>query len=359
MRQQTLKRGLSLWALILLASLILLVPRFSRAQSAAQAPARLPAAWNDAVTTLAGKIVNMAGRAKTISLSVKNISSLSTMDAARIRESLAAELTQRRLAIADEEAAQVHVTVTLSEGVQGYIWVAQVREGSDEQTAMVSVSKTNIARKDQEERPLVLEKNLVWQQQGEFLDFVSLISPVGFRSILVILKRDRLEYYQSTNGADWESWRSVPFPHIRTARSVRGFIDDEKAEAYLPYLVCTGILDPDRAQCLEKQVWPGPRLNPKVVGHEESEKELLPGRCREKSVVLATGNGDWTQPDTVQGYLLSDLNAEAEPSGSPIAMDGPVMSLVPDGRQSSARAVVRSLKTGNYEAYVITANCSP
>ncbi len=75
-------------------------------------------------------------------------------------------------------------------------------------------------------------------------------------------------------------------------------------------------------------------------------------------MILASGTGDWTQPDSIQGYVSSDPQGQAVASGDPVAFDGPVVSLQPAGKEGSARAVARNLKTGNYEAYIVTATCS-
>ncbi len=88
------------------------------------------------------------------------------------------------------------------------------------------------------------------------------------------------------------------------------------------------------------------------------QSEVLSERCGDKSVALVSGNGDWTQPDSLQGYLFSDIvNPNAVPYGGAIEFDGPIMSMQADDRES-VRAIVHNLKTGNYEGYVITATCN-
>lgn len=61
---------------------------------------------------------------------------------------------------------------------------------------------------------------------------------------------------------------------------------------------------------------------------------------------LATGSGDYTQPDWVQAFSL-------KPPGLAISnkldFPGPVLAL--RGGSGLSRAIVRNLKTGNYEAY--------
>jgi hypothetical protein len=75
-------------------------------------------------------------------------------------------------------------------------------------------------------------------------------------------------------------------------------------------------------------------------------------------VVLATGKGDWTQADFVQAYEMDTSGrAAAVLTGSPVAFAGPVMALWWTGTNGGARAVVHNLKTGNYEAWVVTASC--
>jgi hypothetical protein len=81
-------------------------------------------------------------------------------------------------------------------------------------------------------------------------------------------------------------------------------------------------------------------------------------QCDGRAVVLATGKGDWTQPDFVQAYEMDATGHAATLTGNPVEFAGPVTSLWPTGASGVARAVVHNLKTGEYEAYVVTANCA-
>jgi hypothetical protein len=78
--------------------------------------------------------------------------------------------------------------------------------------------------------------------------------------------------------------------------------------------------------------------------------------CNRDLAALATGTTDWTQPDSIQGFVSE--SGRMKESGVPIEMDGPVLAIYPSESLGSARAVVRSLKTGNYEGYIVTATCS-
>jgi hypothetical protein len=85
---------------------------------------------------------------------------------------------------------------------------------------------------------------------------------------------------------------------------------------------------------------------------------VIPGSCRDEMILFYTGEGDWTQADFIQGYLMKAIPLPMVPSGGATQFDGPVISLQPDIETSAARAVVHNLKTGNYEAYIVTATCS-
>jgi hypothetical protein len=100
-------------------------------------------------------------------------------------------------------------------------------------------------------------------------------------------------------------------------------------------------------------------IPPKVPGGgQQVEMIRLSDKCGDSSIVLATGTGDWTQPDFIQAYLVTDLLSKPIVSGSPIHFDGPVMAIRGDGKGNATRVVVHNLKTGNDEGYIVTATCS-
>jgi hypothetical protein len=340
----------------------------SSPQTATQPAAQLPPAWNDAVARLASKIGSVAGPQKTISLTVKNISSLTDADMTAISQALKAELTRLGFALENESSAETQAEVTFSEAEEGYIWVADLRRGSTEQLEIVAAPKGEEVPRSEPSTMLVLERKLVWQQVTSFLDFAVQTNPVGFSSGFVILEPKRLVFYSS---ADLRNWRTsqvvaIPSPKPRP-RDIFGSIDEQNGNAYLgpagfvfrPNVRCTGGFDyPQRVQCSS---WSDNRLvltvHPRVPAHEQSDSVLLWDRCGDNSVVLATGNGDWTQPDTIQGYLVSTPTGVAVPSGTAIAFDGPVTALQREGRENEARVVVHNLKAGKYEGYLVTATC--
>ena len=78
--------------------------------------------------------------------------------------------------------------------------------------------------------------------------------------------------------------------------------------------------------------------------------------CGSQWQVLATGAGDWTQPDRLQLYEITDQRAAAV--GQPLDVPGPVLTLWATADGKSARVVVKNLETGLYEASIVTPSCS-
>lgn len=319
---------------------------------------------------LASRIGNLTGSQRTISISVKNISSLTDGDAAEISQALKAELVRLGFHPEDSSSAGAQVGVTLSEGEEGYVWVAQVSREETERTEMVAVPKSKTVTSTETNATVLLERKLVWEQPGHFLDFAVQLSPAGLSSTLVILEPSRLVFYGSADLKDWQASYTVNIPSpTPLPRDIFGRIDQQNGNAYTgpaglvfhPSVRCTGGFGyPQRVQCAS---WSDEGLileaRPHVPGHEQSDMVLLSDRCGNKSIVLVTGNGDFTEPDTIQGFLIAELNGVAVASGGGISFDGPVIALQSDGAENAARVVVHNLKTGNYEGYIVTPTCGP
>ena len=131
--------------------------------------------------------------------------------------------------------------------------------------------------------------------------------------------------------------------------------------AGIPGIQCKGdFTDPQTIHCgfvsQDTQAWiQGDAAVPKEldIGGDAATVGLA---CDARPVVLATGKGDWTQADFVQTYEMDTSGrAAAVLTGSPVAFAGPVIALWSTGTSGVARAVVRDLKSGNYEAWVVTA----
>lgn len=87
----------------------------------------------------------------------------------------------------------------------------------------------------------------------------------------------------------------------------------------------------------------------------------IASKCESTPRFLATGNGDFTQPDRI--ILRGPATAEDAPSTDEddagfLEMPGPVLNVSTSEDNTAAFAVIRNLATGNYEVYRITSVCN-
>jgi hypothetical protein len=346
------------------------------------------------VHALTNKIVTAAGAPQSLSFSVQNISSLSAPDANVIRQEFVAQLQQRRFRIVPSSTVMAaappaassdpaaNVQVTLSEGVEGLVWVAEIRLANQtedqRQIAIVSVSKSSAVSARAADDSLILAKKLIWEQPDAFLDFALLPSSSAGGSMLAILDPARLAVYRSTDpqpggqfniqsagpadtptSGQWQLFQSIAVANSNP-RNMYGHIDAAARTIFLPNTECVVDFSQPQQQPL-RCVPPASSVSEQLVeipGHEDNASAELAARCDDATVSLGTGSGDWTQSDAIQGFERSNAQAEPVPAGLPIATDGPVISLWSPPGESDARAVIYNLKTNRYEGYVVTATCS-
>jgi hypothetical protein len=97
-----------------------------------------------------------------------------------------------------------------------------------------------------------------------------------------------------------------------------------------------------------------------------SELTAMLSDCDAGWSVLATGKADWTDNDRITAFQF--VEPAALTLDSSVDLPGPVLSLGPEqipsegdftgGLRNGALAIVRNLKTGEYEAYRISMACS-
>ncbi|MGC2330823.1 MAG: hypothetical protein WA581_05175 [Candidatus Acidiferrales bacterium] len=317
---------------------------------------------------LVDRIAAIAAPAARIDLVVNNVSSLSPDEVATIGERLRAELTKRRFRLAGAQAPDANLIVTLSEGTEGYLLVAQVQRGAGdkaERVAMVSISRA--AKKAEPSGGVSLEEMRLWDQPGVILDFALPPAVAGAMPQMIVLEPGRLVFY-SRQQDQWQIGQAVIIPPARPwLRAERGHIDLSQGlaigSAGIPGISCTGdFTNPQAIHCgfvgQDTQAW--------IHGDATVPKELDIGgdvanvglQCDGRAVVVATGKGDWTQPDFIQAFEMDATGRAGTPTGSPVEFAGPVTSLWASGASGVVRAVVHNLKTGDYEAHIVSATCS-
>ena len=325
-----------------------------------------PIGWAEELGALGDLLARISPPPGNVDLLVNNLSSLSADNVAAIDEWLRANLEGRRFRFVEVEPADTHLTMTLSEGTLGYLIVAQIRHGTEQQVAIFPVERPEDARKPV--GGIRLEDQLIWEQPGKVLDFALPQPGAGAPLKLIVLEVGRIVFYVR-NQQQWQLDGSVTIPPLRPwLRAPRGYLDLSRGlantTATLSGVECKGDFGhPETIQCnfvsqegapwaLEED-WKSKNLA------SAGDAALISLSCEGRSIALATGSGDWTETDFVQGYEIGTLKGQqAMASGEPLELKGPVTALWPAEASGRARAVVENLRTGNYEAHLVTATCS-
>jgi len=326
--------------------------------------AQLPPEWNDAVRALAEKIAAAAVPADSLALNVTNTSSLSAADASAVSSALATELTRRHFTILSRASpTDAQVQLTLSEGAEGYVWVAQIRRGAENgaQVAIVAAPGPADSFPGAAGKSLVLNRRLIRLQPEKILDFAVLPADPSSSIRLVILEPERLAFYAPGEG-QWQMQQAVRIPHSAPwPRDVSGEIDASGGKASLPGVNCEGdFARPETLQCVAFRQAKGSTT---LADQEQLEIDgravnfVALGKVCDSfgPIMLVTGSGDWTEPDQIRAYDVA--------VGSPIAVSrpiefpGPILAHAAADDGKSARIVSRNLQTGMYEASIVSVSC--
>jgi hypothetical protein len=314
------------------------------------------------------------------SLTVRNASSLSTAEVDVITRTLETELRVRA------NRPGVTVSVTLSENVQSYLWVAESRRGEDREVAMLSVDRQPPPATAT--TPVAIVKRLLWEQDNPILDATTV------ESLLIVLDPSSVSIYrdrQLTQSLPIPAWKPMP-------RDPRGrlLIDRDSFRAFLPGTICTGTLSPAGMSCGESNApWPldgvaaelapgrnyftNPRLGSFFSVASSPKFQLVAGldgdvRIYDNALgqvtassgwgsdiaaiespciqILATRPSDSGESDSVQAY-----DAPGRSAGEPATFPGPIVALWRSLRKGEAVAVVRTSETGRYAAYSLAVTC--
>jgi hypothetical protein len=383
-----------------LASLLVVTGTAAQAQAPAQSAGQLPGQWDDAVGSLADKI-SAALPPRPISIELNNISSISPADAASMERRLESELSHRGFELTQAASPGSRIQITLSEGTEAYLWVADIPASGADQILIVAADHARGSDSSAEPAPALRARPLL-DQPEPILDFAQAPGPDGL-ALLFILETNRLVRFQ-LHGGTWEPQSSLPIPATRLwPRDLRGHVAVSLAkgiEVFLPGVSCTAPgYTAVSLDCAERPdaSWPvgeknefsfasdrnyfsgyartmgGPRSGwprsysiasqsiagstRRVLTEPNGRAELFddtaqalatfPGwgdevvsiapGCEAGWQVLVSGTGDWTEPDHLQIYQIRGDQAVAR--GQPLEFSGPISALWPSDDGKSARVV--------------------
>jgi hypothetical protein len=194
--------------------------------------------WHQPEAQLSQKIAAVTGPG-VVALEVSNRSSISASDVEVIRRELTNSLASSGVRVWQPDQAAGTVHVTLSENLQNYVWVAEIRQGANElSVVMVSTPRPETALNAPNAPPLTIHATQLISRSDPILDVAIL---EGNPRRMLVLGGTAIMPYEFKDG-HWVPGQSLAISHPHPLpRDLRGRIvlrKDHLFDAYLPGLVC-------------------------------------------------------------------------------------------------------------------------
>ena len=158
-------------------------------------------------------------------MTVRNASSLPDSAAPEVKRVLETELRPR------PRPDGSTVTVTLSERLREFLWVAEIQRGEERDVVMLEVTRFDAPAAQK----LAIEKRLLWEQDRPILD----VAIAG--SLLIVLEPSGVFFYRNRSLVS-----SLPISSARPIpRDPRGWLEvtNDAFRAFLPGMVCSGVVE--------------------------------------------------------------------------------------------------------------------
>ena len=199
----------------------------------------LAADWSVPEQQLARKIVAVTGPGA-VALTVENRSSLSKRESEIVSAGLHSALETLGLRFVKPEQAAATVAISLSENLNAYVWVAEIRLGDKVSIEMVSKPHVDGVVSTRDSVPLSIRKLPVWAQEEQVLDVLVLEENTAPTHIAVLGAEDVSLY--RLQGGKWQREQALGVAHTRPwPRDLRGRLipgKDHLLDAYLPGVIC-------------------------------------------------------------------------------------------------------------------------
>lgn len=216
-------------------------------------PRAQAANWDQPVAALARQIAALTGPGP-VELVLRNQSTLSADELPQIRRMLEQDFRPLGIVPGGSDSA-TQIRVTLSQNLQGGLWIAEVREGAATRVTMLPV-RLNASPAERGGPALTLRQATIITETDPVLDAQVFSSPDEQR--LVVLEPQQVLVYArktampvpvgtgtpSTAPSPWQLEQTIPIPYlINFSRDMRGRIvaaQDHLFDAYLPGILCRG-----------------------------------------------------------------------------------------------------------------------
>lgn len=349
-----------------------------------------------------------------------NLSSISPFEFQKASSAFRDEIGQAAKVSGGGSAQEVEaasLNLTLTENLNGFLWIAQVTQGRSQQTFFVTVARELLVQARQPSPSVTLQKEFLLSESEPILDAALLFASPGAAPNLLVLQPDRVALFAQENGA-WKFQSESPIAHTGAwPRDIRGRLQQgvNGEDAVLPGVLCmisagsalSASCKPGKTQwSLSTEL---PSIQPSVatttgntftvppLGSQEfyslaaivtpvSSGTSTPviittpdGRAllfedssspitsfhdwgSDIATLRSTGHSQWPLLVTRPGdwtapdsvQAFDIIDYQAVAIGGDINFDGPITALWSE-EENTVLAVSRNLKTGMYEAYFIRA----
>lgn len=375
----------------------------------------VPNPFTTPAARLVNELMNRAGSPGYVTLAVENRSSLSPAEVTSARKAIEAQLRISNARLVKPERAVSEITVTISENLQGMLWIAEVKQGLTVQTVMVQSEKLTASTVPRTPGLTIRRTMLFTQEDGtQIVDFA-----MPDAKTLLVVGPARLTVYSQEN-ARWLARTSYPISHSRPwPRDLRGHVmlSAGKIDVFLPAVHCSAAFSPKDGmsgfQCVDSDdPWPvaetstmgfySARQNhytgvisgsdqsippfysaaavgdtnaarifagtdgrariyglltqaPHVFAGWGSDIAAIHSGCGSGWQVLVSRAGDRSQPDAVEAMEI--VNRDATPASAALELSGTITAMWRASDETRVNIVTQDLVSGKYEASILNIDC--
>ncbi|MGB9333562.1 MAG: hypothetical protein WCB14_01020, partial [Candidatus Acidiferrales bacterium] len=265
--------------------------------AAAAADAQQKNSWDSAIDSFAAKIAAIAGAHASVQLNVKNLSSLGAGRVADFSSALEAQLQQRGLKTESADTAAEMFDVTISENLRDIIFAATTKRGDSQEIALETLDRAKAEQKSGAKLRVRLQRELIWSQREPVLDFLVIPAAAadGARRLFVLEPRRLVVYRAAAEG--WQVAESHPLLDYRVPRDARGFFAPPRSDSTEPFRLYVAGERCDLSLVGAIALNCGYDASPIVS--MQRDFAAIGGTCGGGKRGLASGHGDWTEPDTL------------------------------------------------------------
>jgi hypothetical protein len=226
----------------------------------------------------------------------------------------------------------------------------------DPQVFVVEVPRATLSAVREAAPAPQLRAELLWRQEKPVQSAIGWQDPATQERFLFLLGDGSLSRLRFEDAA-WKSMDAAELPSVgRGSRSGEGSFFYDRSKENVELALRKKVCDLNLAGRLS--------LTCAAAEAPDHATEVF-SACEASPRHLAAGRGDYTQPDRITlGAPSSDGHAPStsapsteESFAGSVDMPGPVLDISVGENAKAAFAVVKSLSTGNYEVYRVTAVC--